>query len=199
MEHVCGKGKYRQKVFCEELVWIDVPSSIPIPIQEDGASGVLETQLLLMLGKGWRAHPGHPAINRLGVISWAICIFSSESARWKSSYLLSQLHPALHSPSPAQLLNSARIASIISHPTSGPTSACPCLLLTTSPTLTGSRGVVWAGGGGLEGWGHRGGDTPAMMDTPRSCGIHPHPTRRCQGHIQGTRMDCITLAVPRGG
>lgn len=51
-----GKRKYRQKVFCEELVWIALPSSIPLPIQEDGASGVLETQLLPTLGmgqKGW--------------------------------------------------------------------------------------------------------------------------------------------------
>lgn len=48
---------------------VDCPSSIPIPIQEDGGSDVLETQLLPMLDvgqKGWRPHPGHPASNSLG-------------------------------------------------------------------------------------------------------------------------------------
>lgn len=69
VEHVLWEGKYKQKVFCEELVWIDIPSSIPIPIQGDGARGVLETQLLPMLGlgqEGWTPHPGHPESNRLG-------------------------------------------------------------------------------------------------------------------------------------
>lgn len=61
---------------------MDLPSSIPVPIQEDGASGVLETQPLPTLGigqEGWTPH--QTAGWGLGALSWAICIFSNGSAR----------------------------------------------------------------------------------------------------------------------
>lgn len=89
MEHGCGKGKYRQKVFYEELVWIDLPSSIPIPIREDGDSDVLKTNSCMCWVQDRR--DGDPILATLqatawglGVLSWAICIFSNGSARWKS-------------------------------------------------------------------------------------------------------------------
>lgn len=78
---------------------------------------------------------------------------------------------------------------------------CPCLVPTTSPhwqaagALCGLGELVWE----VTRWG---GDTLPVMDTPSSGGILLHPLRRCQGHregIQGTRMDRISLAVPRAG
>lgn len=70
------------------------------------------------------------------------------------------------------------------------------------PPQTGRLQGHCVGSGSWFGGTHRGGDTLAMMDTPGSCGILLHPLRPCQGHgehIQGTRRDCITLDVPRGG
>lgn len=70
------------------------------------------------------------------------------------------------------------------------------------PPQTGRLQGHCVGSGSWFGGTRRGGDTLAMMDTPGSCGILLHPLRPCQGHgehIQGTRRDCITLDVPRGG
>lgn len=70
VEHICGKGKYRQKAFYEELVWIDLPSSIPIPIQEDGGSDVLETQLLPCWA--WGRRDGDPTLATLQAAAWGL-------------------------------------------------------------------------------------------------------------------------------
>lgn len=185
MEHACGKGKYRQEVFCEELVWIDLPSSIPIPIQEDGASGVLETQLLLTLGmghKGWRPHPGHPAKLQPGgwghfpgpfvflameVPGGRATLCPEEPCPAQPPPLTSHPSSVLHCspfPSTAPQLCYDGINHFPSHPCPNICLSpdCPCLVL-TADRLQG-RCVGW--GAGLGGVGtHWGGDTPGWGHT----------------------------------
>lgn len=156
-----------------------------------------------MLGmgqKGWRPHPGHPASSSLGAggTSWAICIFSKGSARWKSH----------EKPHPVQLLISHPSSILHLHPSfpiAAPQPPQTLLLWHQSlpvPPRDQNLSVcpqivrVWSPLPAPQGWGHPGNDGHTRQ--PRDPSSSPQAMPRAQGTHAGHQHGLHHPGCPQG-